>query len=320
MSNEKADVPAATVVQDGKLGGDTPKTAAPAPRQPYKRKLSNFMLDKKLQLRYVLLVTVLSAMISGSLGYLIYHQRHAASASIDSDLAALTQTDSSFSDVKTQVAEDNAHDDRMLVYKMAGVGIGLVLILSAYLLESRARHRSALALLAYAVLVKEVAALALLPWLWRALRGHDLRRMAGVAGALVPYATWSVWLRWRVGEFPFLAHTMSRSAALSLPGVGIHDVIAAKTPNYQPILVMVLVTIVLGLVGAWQARRFPIAGLAAAYAFLTACLGPNALRFVAETMRVLALPQVVALLCIVLAVTGPRDIEIHALSAPNPDL
>ncbi|HET9990183.1 MAG TPA: hypothetical protein VFQ65_16750 [Kofleriaceae bacterium] len=136
MSNDnggKGDVPAATVVQDGKLGGDTPKTAAPAPRQPYKRKLSNFMLDKKLQLRYVLLVTVLSAMISGSLGYLIYHQRHAASASIDSDLAALTQSDSSFSDVKTQVAEDNAHDDRMLVYKMAGVGIGLVLILSAYL-------------------------------------------------------------------------------------------------------------------------------------------------------------------------------------------
>jgi len=132
LSNDK-EVPAATVVQDGKLGGDTPKTAAAAPRQPYKRKLSNFMLDKKLQLRYVMLVTVLSAMISGSLGYLIYHQRHQASASIDSDLAALTQSDASFSDVKNEVAEDNAHDDRMLVYKMAGVGIGLVLILSAYL-------------------------------------------------------------------------------------------------------------------------------------------------------------------------------------------
>jgi hypothetical protein len=128
-----SDVPSATVVQDGKLGGDVPKGATPPARQPYKRKLSNFMLDKKLQLRYVLLVTILSALISGSLGYLIYHQRHSASASIESDLQALTQNDSSLAEFQNQVAEDMASDDRALVYKMVGVGVGLVVILSAYL-------------------------------------------------------------------------------------------------------------------------------------------------------------------------------------------
>ena len=128
-----SDVPSATVVQDGKLGGDVPKGATPPARQPYKRKLSNLMLDKKLQLRYVLLVTILSALISGSLGYLIYHQRHSASASIESDLQALTQNDSSLAEFQEQVAEDMAQDDRVLVYKMVGVGIGLVVILSAYL-------------------------------------------------------------------------------------------------------------------------------------------------------------------------------------------
>jgi hypothetical protein len=134
LSNDNTDVPAATVVQDGKLGGNTPKATVTAPtRQPYKRKLSNFMLDKKLQLRYVLLVTALSALISGSLGSLIYHQRHVASASINKDLATLSRSDAAFSDVQSQVASDNAHDDRMLVYKMTGVGIGLVLILSTYL-------------------------------------------------------------------------------------------------------------------------------------------------------------------------------------------
>ncbi len=136
MSNtdKPSEVPSAKVIQDGKLGGDTPKVpTTSAARQPYKRKLGNFMLDKKLQLRYVLLVTALSALISGSLGYLIYHQRHAASASINSDLAALSQNDSSFSDVQNQVANDNAHDDQMLIYKMVGVGVGLVVILSAYL-------------------------------------------------------------------------------------------------------------------------------------------------------------------------------------------
>ena len=74
-----SDVPSATVVQDGKLGGDTPKGAGGPPRTPYKRKMSNYLLDKKLQLRYVLLVTILSGIISGSLGYLIYQQRHSAS-------------------------------------------------------------------------------------------------------------------------------------------------------------------------------------------------------------------------------------------------
>jgi hypothetical protein len=125
-----SDVPAATVVHEGKLGGDVPGGKAPK----YKRKLSNYLLDKSLQLRYVLLVTILSGMIAGSLGYLIYHQRHTASASIESDLAALTQSDSSLADFQAQVAAQMESEDRMLVYKMCGVGCGLVMILSAYLL------------------------------------------------------------------------------------------------------------------------------------------------------------------------------------------
>lgn len=130
-----SDVPAATVVQDGKVPGDVPKTAGGGggPRTPYKRKLSNFMLDKSLQLRYVLLVTILSGVISGALGYLIYQQRHAASESIESDLAALTQNDSSLADFQNQVAAQMSSEDHAMVYMMVGVGIGLVIILSAYL-------------------------------------------------------------------------------------------------------------------------------------------------------------------------------------------
>ena len=126
-----SDVPAATVVQDGKLGGDVPNGAPPA---RYKRKFSNYLLDKKLQLRYVMFVTILSGVIAGSLGYLIYQQRHTASASIESDLAALTQDDASLADFQHQVAAQMEAEDRALVYKMMGVGVGLVLILSTYLL------------------------------------------------------------------------------------------------------------------------------------------------------------------------------------------
>jgi methyl-accepting chemotaxis protein len=122
------------VVHDGKLGGDVPKGgAAGGKRTRYKRKLSNYLLDRKLQLRYVLLVTILSGVIAGSLGFLIYQQSATASDSIERDLAALTENDSSLDDFRNQEVAKLHADDRQLVYEMVGVGIGLVIILSAYL-------------------------------------------------------------------------------------------------------------------------------------------------------------------------------------------
>jgi methyl-accepting chemotaxis protein len=99
----------------------------------HKRKLSNYMLDKNLQLRYVLLVSMLSAVIAGALGYMIYDQRRTASESIERDLKVLTQADASHQEFQEQVASGLESDDQMLVYKMIAVGLGLVVILSAYL-------------------------------------------------------------------------------------------------------------------------------------------------------------------------------------------
>jgi len=109
--------------------------AAPAQARPrHQRKLSNYLLDKKLQLRYVMLVTILSGVIAGALGYMIYQQKRAASESIEQDLKALTQADASQSDFQERVASGLASEDRALVYKMVSVGLGLVVILSLYLL------------------------------------------------------------------------------------------------------------------------------------------------------------------------------------------
>ncbi|MBA3463123.1 MAG: hypothetical protein H0T46_24415 [Deltaproteobacteria bacterium] len=118
------------------MSDPTAATGVPngAPRPRYKRKLSNYLLDKKLQLRYVLLVTILSGVIAGALGYLIYQQKRAASESIEKDLQALTQADASQEDFQEHVASGLESEDRALVYKMAGVGVGLVIILSLYLL------------------------------------------------------------------------------------------------------------------------------------------------------------------------------------------
>jgi hypothetical protein len=111
-----------------------PASAPTGPRPKYKRRLSNYLLDKKLQLRYVLVVTILSGIIAGALGFMIYQQRRAASESISRDLQVLTDTDASQSELQEQITGDLASDDRALVYKMVGVGVGLVIILSLYLL------------------------------------------------------------------------------------------------------------------------------------------------------------------------------------------
>ena len=106
---------------------------SPVPRSRHQRKLSNYLLDKKLQLRYIFLVTILSALISGALGYMIYDQRRTASESIERDLQALTQADASRQEFEDHVASVLAADDQALIYKMFAVGLGLVVILSAYL-------------------------------------------------------------------------------------------------------------------------------------------------------------------------------------------
>jgi methyl-accepting chemotaxis protein len=111
----------------------TPGLPRTAPRPKYKRKLSNYLLDKQLQLRYVLVVTILSGVIVAALGFLIYQQNRAASASIQEDLKVLMQK-SSPDGFQEEIASDLESGDRALVYKMALIGIGLVLVLSLYLL------------------------------------------------------------------------------------------------------------------------------------------------------------------------------------------
>jgi hypothetical protein len=117
------------------LSDPTAATGLPTPaaRVKHQRKLSNYLLDKSLQLRYILLVTILSAVISAALGYMIYDQRRTASESIERDLQALTQADSSRQEFEQHVASVLESDDQALIYKMVAVGFGLVVILSAYL-------------------------------------------------------------------------------------------------------------------------------------------------------------------------------------------
>lgn len=109
------------------------RTPPAAPRSNHKRRLLNYLLDPKLQLRYVLVVTILSAAIAGTLGFMIYQQHRAASESIEEDMKVLAQK-SDEHDFQEEIADNLEHADRQLVYKMGAMGLALVMILSMFLL------------------------------------------------------------------------------------------------------------------------------------------------------------------------------------------
>jgi hypothetical protein len=137
LSNPKDDLPTAVVVQDGKVPGDVPSSApppGPAPKSRYKRKLSNYLLDKTLQLRYTVLVTLLSAVITTVLGTMIYKQMRIASESALENVASLTDDSDSDDDLRQSISDDMESRDKKLIFEMAAAGVGLVIILSGYLI------------------------------------------------------------------------------------------------------------------------------------------------------------------------------------------
>jgi hypothetical protein len=185
-----------------------------------------------------------------------------------------------------------------LVYAEA---LQIALILLACVFEARRHRRAALVTLAFAVLVKETSLLALLPWVWSAWKRRDSRQLAGCVAVLLPYVLWSTWVRVRIGEFPLLAHTYSRSGALSAPFVGFRDAFVANSPNHTFIVTVTLLTFAIGVAGSWAARGYWIAPITAAFTALIPCYGPSALYYVLENLRLLSVPTVLAILCLVIA-------------------
>jgi hypothetical protein len=107
--------------------------AARARSGRHHRKISNYLIDKRLQLRYVLVVLFVSLVISGTLGYLIYQQEHRATEDLVAGLNDLTSEDPELADYQRETAADIAHRDRNLALQMLGVGLGLTVIAGGYL-------------------------------------------------------------------------------------------------------------------------------------------------------------------------------------------
>lgn len=212
----------------------------------------------------------------------------------------------------------------VLALLIPGVAIGfarpfpdmlMVALLLAALLCWPDRPWLAAALLGYAILVRETAALTLVPLAFDALRR---RRLPVIVAAAVPYAAWATWVRIRVGAFPLLEHSVSRSQALGFTPLSFVDLVHRAPVIAVPAVVAVVAAMGTLSLAVRACLRAPglLTGTAAAHACLLLGLGVTALWFPDDTWRVMGPAMVLTMLAVVSTMGVPAPPDLTAALSP----
>jgi hypothetical protein len=198
----------------------------------------------------------------------------------------------------------------------------IALLLGFVVFHDARRNALAAVCLALAILTKESAALILVPFGVAALLGRDRKAFLVRAAAGVPALLWWSWTRVRLGEWPFLATTLSRSRAVGPPFDGFADLLRGDVTAIHVIEIGLVLAVAIGGIGFWL--RHPssvVAGAAAISCAFALCLGHNVLMYPGDTLRVLS--PTLALLFAAVMVNGrarvPGADEPPAI-APTTDL
>ena len=94
--------------------------------QGYKRSVRNYLLNSSYQLRFTAVIVVISAILTGGLGYLVMRNAHEASRVVQ--VRALDPTDA----MAQELVRQFARGDRMLMLTLIAFGFVLSLVLAAY--------------------------------------------------------------------------------------------------------------------------------------------------------------------------------------------
>lgn len=94
--------------------------------QGYKRSVRNYLLNSSYQLRFTGVIVVISAILTGGLGYLVLHNAHEASRVVQ--VRAMDPTD----ELAQQLVQQFAHGDRILMVTLIAFGFILSVVLAAY--------------------------------------------------------------------------------------------------------------------------------------------------------------------------------------------
>jgi hypothetical protein len=92
-----------------------------------KRKLKNYFLDLRYQLRFTLIIVGVSAVLTSGLGWLVYHFISESSRVVYTSAAAF-MSDAELANFR----QDLAGGDRLMLMALIGFGVLLSLVLAAY--------------------------------------------------------------------------------------------------------------------------------------------------------------------------------------------
>jgi hypothetical protein len=168
--------------------------------------------------------------------------------------------------------------------------LAAALVLLVYLLHSDGRDGEVKLFAAAALLARETTVIAFAPLIWRAWKNEGIRGVERWLLVGVPYAAWSVWVLFRVGNFPLLDPASNRRAAFAPPFVGWLETLQRPFDHGQPVgLAIGAVTIaaaIVVLVRTPPSRRL-LAWAAVASAALIPCFGWSVWEYPTEALRVM---------------------------------
>ena len=167
------------------------------------------------------------------------------------------------------------------------------LILLMYRLAEIHRDRAAMGAAALTLLTRETAVLALAPLTLRALHNRDWRGIVRWVAAVIPLLIWYVWVRLRVGVWPFGDSEVPPTRALDLPVRSFLSKAWSGDPGSFLMFAAVLGwgTVVAGVIVAWR-QRTPLAGAGLAMAALILVFGLAQAEWPGEAIRLMRPAQV----------------------------
>jgi hypothetical protein len=98
----------------------------------HRRYFKNYLIDKSLQLRYVVIVALISAALAAGLGFLLSRQAAFASDTIIASMSGME--DFLGPEVKAEIVASLRNQDRSQLTTMVVVGLGLMIVLTGFLI------------------------------------------------------------------------------------------------------------------------------------------------------------------------------------------
>jgi hypothetical protein len=184
--------------------------------------------------------------------------------------------------------------------------VAVALTLAVYRLALTRRTAAARVTATATLLTREIAFIALLPFVWRDVREKRFRSAAAWLATAIPILVWLAVVRARFGEWGF--RQPAGRGALSGPFAGYVRVVVERGALDGWYLAAALLGIVTVVAGVWVYRRsdwFPIAQAALLFSLLIVFFGPTAVRLPAQTIR-LMLPAQMLILLAALGGLAPR--------------